>query len=167
MNGSSLFGLPVLIPLILLQSALFAYIPIAGTQVQVVIVLVLAVALWRNSAEATIWAFTAGLLIDLNSIAPFGSSALALIVAVMVINPFRANLLYNRVILPFLLAAGAMVLFQMTYLLVLKLGNRPINADIITLLPATVLVHALLALPCYWLLRATNRLSRKPYQINL
>lgn len=167
MSGSSLFGLPVLIALILLQSTLFAYVPIAGVPVQAAVVLVLAIALWRESAESVIWAFTAGLLIDLNSIAPFGSSALALMIAIVVISPFRANLLYNRVILPFLLAVGAMVLFQLIYFLLLRLSNRPINGHVLAQLPTIVLVHALLAVPLYWLLRATNRLSRQPYQINL
>ncbi len=162
-----LLAIPVLLPLVLLQSALFSYVRVGGVIVQVAVVVVLAVALWRSSAETIVWAIVAGLLLDLTSIAPLGSSALALILAVLAIAPFRDNLTYNRVLLPLLLAAGAMLVYQLSYLLLLRISGIPANAAWVSELPTRIIVHAMLALPLYWLLRATGFTTRRTPQINL
>ncbi len=166
-NFAPLLALPVLLPLVLLQSALFSYVRVAGVTVQVAVVVVLAVALWRSSAETIIWAVIAGLLIDLGSIAPIGSSALALTFAVLAIAPFRANLNYNRVILPFLLGIVAMIVYELSYMLLLRMVGTATNSAWVAQLPTRVLVHSVLALPLYWLLRATGAVNRRTPQINL
>ena len=167
MNLGPLLALPVLLPLVLLQSTYFSYIPIAGVAVQMAVVVTLAFALWRDSAESAVWAFVAGLLIDLTSIAPLGSTAFALTIAVLIINPFRNSLNYSRVFLPLVLSAACYLIFQLVSLAIYRFTGYPVGADTIAMLPASVIVHALLVTPIFWLLGAIGSMQRRPNQINL
>lgn len=167
LNLAPLLALPVLFPLVVLQGTVFAYVPIGGVVVQAAIVVTLVVALWRDSAESIIWAFVAGLLIDLNSIAPLGSTAIALIVAVIAIAPFRNNLAYNRVLLPLLLTGGMLFIFQLTTIITFRLSGSPTNADWVTLMPNRILIHTLIIVPIYWIVRSMTAVSRPTSEINL
>lgn len=164
---SAVLAIPVLLLLVLLQSSLFSYLQIGGVTVQVAVLVTIAVALWRSSAEAVTWAFIAGILIDLNSIGPLGGSAFALILAVLVITPFRVTLAYNRVLLPLLLAGACTLVFLLASLIIFRIAGTPPLDDYSSQIPARVIVHALIIVPLYWMLRATNIFSRQPEQINL
>ena len=167
MTWGPLLALPVLLPLVLLQGTYFSYYPVSGVIVQVAVVATLAYALWASSAETIVWAFTAGFLIDLLSIAPLGSTSLALILAVLAIAPFRANLAYSRVILPIILTTAAMLIFQLANVVILQLFNIQLGNNTVAVIPTATIVHVLLVVPIYWLLRAFSSMSSQPQEINL
>lgn len=162
-----LLALPVLLPLVLLQGTLFSYLVVGGVVVQMAVVVVIAVGLWRDSAESLIWAVIAGLLLDINSMAPLGSSAIALMLAMLAIAPFRSNLAYNRVVLPILLAAIAMLVYLLASLIIYRVSGIPTIQEWVGRFPARIAVHALIAVPLYWLLQIGNLFNRRPSQINL
>ena len=160
-------SIPVMAVLLVLQSAFFSYATVLGTPVQIMVVVVLAWAMWRGSAEGSVWAFFAGLFIDYGSISPMGISSAALILAVVTISPFFPNLPYNRLTLPILLAGVAMITFQLTTLLLLRLTGYPINANLLGLIPVTTVLHALVTLPVFWFVSSFRRYTRRERTIDL
>jgi len=72
----------------------------------------------------------------------------------------------NRTIIPMLLAAIATVIQQLLYAIFLSLFGYSIVTMISTSLLPTVLLHAFLILPIYWLLYLVQRTVRpKPVEI--
>ena len=154
------FALPVAIILAMLQAVFFSYVPVLGVTIQVLPAFVIAWALLRGrgSADTVIFAFCAGILVDLLSIGPLGLTAISLMIAVVALFPIQANVETSRVILPIMLAGVAMLTFLLANLLMLQLGNYDISWNTIRIIPQTVIVHALFILPVYWLVTFISRL---------
>lgn len=69
----------------LVQATLGARLTLLGAHVDLVLLLVVAWAIWRELDEAVLWGLLGGALVDLFSVAPFGTTVLTLgVVAVMV-----------------------------------------------------------------------------------
>ncbi|MGB1250889.1 MAG: rod shape-determining protein MreD [Candidatus Promineifilaceae bacterium] len=160
-------SIPVMAFLVVFQSAFLSYATVGGTPIQVIPVVVIAWAMWRGSAEGAVWAFVAGLFLDYASIGPFGVSSVALIVAVVAISPLFPNLAYNRLTLPFILAGGAMLIFQLTSLLLLRFAGYPIVAQYWREIPLATTLNALVTIPFFWLFTSFSRYTRRERAINL
>ena len=167
MSFMPFLSIPVMALLVVFQSAFLSYAHIAGAPIQIMVVVVLAWAMWRGSAEGAVWAFFAGLFIDYASIGPFGISSLALILAVVAISPLFPNLAYNRLTLPFLLAGVAMLIFQLTSLLLLRIAGYPIVAHYWQQMPIAIILNALVTVPVFWLLSSFTRYTRRERTIKL
>jgi rod shape-determining protein MreD len=152
--------IPILLILSLLQGTFFAYIPIGDIYLQATVAFVIAWGLWAEPVESLTVAFVAGLLIDLLSAAPIGSSSIGLMLGLLAIQPFRILLRNSRLVLPIVLAIGAMLTFRLAALLFQRIAGYPTSAEMWRNLPATVILHALVALPQYWLLRIISASSR-------
>lgn len=161
--------IPIIFILLLLQSTFFAYLPIGGVYLQATVAFVIAWGLWAEPVESLTVAFIAGLLIDLLSVAPMGSSSIGLMVGLIVIQPFRVLLQNSRLVFPIILALGAMLTFRLATLLFQRLAGYPTPATTWQALPATIILHALVALPQYWFLRIISASTRRSTsrQINL
>ncbi len=151
----------LLLLLVILQSTLFGYLPIGGVIVQVAVTVVWAAALWRGSSDTLALAFVCGLLIDLGSIAPFGSSAIALTVGVVVIGQLRASLIYSRFVMPLLLAGLAQLTFLLVSVAIYRLFGYAVSANYLAQLPTMVIVYALITVLLYWLLQLFDNSRRK------
>ncbi len=159
--------IPIILILLLFQSTFFAYLPIGGVYLQATISFVIAWGLWAEVVESLTVAFIAGLLIDLLSTAPMGSSSIGLMAGLLAIQPFRVLLRNSRLVFPIILALGAMLMFRLATLLFQRIAGYPTSAELWRTLSATIILHALVALPLYWLLRLVSAGSRPSRQINL
>ena len=80
-------AIPLMAVLAILQTAVLPRFPIAGLEPQLVFLVALAWGLLRGLEEGLVWAFIAGLWLDLFSMTPLGLSSLAFMAAVAVARP--------------------------------------------------------------------------------
>lgn len=166
-DGVLLITFPIMVVLIVVQATFFAYSNILGTTLQIVPIFLFAWAIWRGSAETIIVAFVAGFLIDLLSSTPMGANAIALMLGTLVIAPIRDTLPTSRFLLPAIMASLAMLTFLLANTLLLRLTGYPINLQSVGNIPQIVILHAIVTLPVYWLLRGSRRLWQRQPKIEL
>lgn len=162
MSRSVYVAVGLLVVLAIGQATIFSRFPLFGIVPQFALVVAICWALLRGPYEGLIWAFIASLFLDLFSIGPLGSTALPLMIAVLVITQVRQIIPENPYALPPLLVGLAMVVYMVLYTLLLQVTRPGVGWQWLQQLPATVLLHAILTLPVYWLLRVLARLLYPP-----
>lgn len=158
MNRSVALGLALMITLTVLQATLFARFPILDVPLQPALVVVLVWGLLRGPYEGLLWAFMAGVLLDIFSITPTGATALSLMAATLLIIYVQHVLPENRYLFPVLLTGLGLTAHLLLYTGLLWAARFGFNDRALTLLPVATLIHALLAIPIYWLLYYADRL---------
>ena len=113
--------IPLMVVLTILQSTLLPQIPILGVVPQLWLLASIAWALLRGWQEGIIWAFIAGLLVDLFSVGPMGVTSLALMAAVGVVVLLQRSLPEYRVVIPVILTVIGTLVFWLVYLLLLRI----------------------------------------------
>lgn len=144
-------------------SALFSnFTPILGGsrgQLSLVMLLVICWSLRSSLADAFVWALVGGIMLDLLSILPIGTSSAALVMIVFVVNGVGRQLLRLRILILLTITAFATV-FMTAYTLIalVLLGN---SYDISTLarfmLLPTMIYNLVSVLPIYALVRIAQR----------
>jgi rod shape-determining protein MreD len=149
-----------MIVLAILQASVLPSFPIFGVVPQLPLLIALSRGLLRGVNEGVLWAFLAGICLDLLSTAPMGATSLAFMGATLSITWIARALPANRLVLPVVFAALATLISLFLYFLVLRLLGQQTDTGIVSdLLPVT-LVHAGLILPVYWLMYAIEQTSR-------
>lgn len=105
------FGL-ILILIAFAQATIFPAINVLGIGPNLVLVLVLVWAGLRGAPEALLWIFPLGLLLDMLTLAPLGSTGLALIPVALIGGLAQRRLFRSGVILPMLAVVGATLAYQ-------------------------------------------------------
>ena len=153
-------AVPVMALLAILQSSVLTRFPILGVVPQLLFLVALVWGIVRGIEEGIIWAFIAGLFVDLFSIAPLGVSSLAFMAGV------GAPLLLQRVLPPrrlpvamFMAALGTSV-YLTVYAVILQLLGFGISLGGLTELLPLLVVHAILVLPIYLLMDSLLRTLR-------
>ncbi len=131
------FVIPFLLLIAILQSTLAPRLSVGEGRPDLMLLVIVAWSLRRGMTEGIVWAFCGGLLMDLFSGAPMGTSALALIGVAWVTGLVRDSMVRSRAALPWVMAALATLIYYGLVLLVLSLTGRPVD------LRATMLHHAL------------------------
>ncbi len=163
----SLYGLiPMALLLTVLQATFLARVPVFGLIIQPAPLLAIAWAILRGPYEGLVWAFIAGLALDLFSVGPTGGMALALMAAVLPLAYLQQTLPENPYVMPLLLTALGYAIYLVIYLLIVALAQRGLRADLLLNLPVVVLLHTLLGIPIYWSLRWLSRILY-PRQIEM
>jgi rod shape-determining protein MreD len=144
--------------LAVLQATLLARLPLLGVVLQPALLVAITWSLLRGLYEGLVVAFIFGLALDLFSVGPTGSMALALMLAIVPLAYLNQTLPENPYVMPVLLTALGMALFLVVYTLIVALAQRGFRANVLTALPLTVLLHTLLGMPIYWSLRWLSRL---------
>ena len=101
-----------------------------------------------------IWAFIAGLWMDVFSIGPMGLTAFVYLVAVTAVIIITNAFPISRVIMPVLMAGVATVIAVLLTLLILRILGIITNFQSLTFLPTLVLVNSIAILPIYWFIYA-------------
>lgn len=131
--------------------------------------LLLVIASWSVLAgleNGMVWALGGGLVLDAFSGGPFGAATVALVVASAVVTLAETNLQRDSIWLPLITGLLATVLYQVTYLLLLRMFGHPAPT-----LPG--LVHVVLpslainGLAIYPVFAATRWLHRRVVQERL
>jgi rod shape-determining protein MreD len=160
MSSSIYVALPAMILLAIAQTAILPRFPIFGVVPQLPFLIALARGLLRGPNEGALWAFVAGICLDLFSVGPIGATALAYMVAILAATWSARVLPPNRYLMPILLAGVATLLSLLLYLLLLLLlGRTSSSLEVETLIPLA-LMHGGLILPFYWLMFALERIIR-------
>jgi rod shape-determining protein MreD len=146
--------------LALLQAAVMPYLQVAGIVSQPLLLIALAWGQLRGINEGVLWAFIAGICLDLFSVGPLGATALAFVAAVMTVVWGSRLLPQGRVFIPILHAALATLIYLVTYTVYLRLLGYQAGGLAAATLPTVILVHAGLYLPVYWLMYAIDQIVR-------
>jgi rod shape-determining protein MreD len=156
-------AVPLMAVLALLQSAILSRLPLGGLQILLLFVIVHA--MLEGLQEGLLWAFVAGIFLDLLSLSPVGGSSLAYMSTVMAVVLVQRNLPQSPLVLPLLLAPLGTAVYFFVYLTILTLLGHPVNWQATGVTPV-VLVHTILVLPLYWSMVSLHRLL-KPRRVEI
>lgn len=157
MNSSIYVAIPVMVILTVLQTAVLPHLTILGLSPQLPFLVALSWALVRGPEEGVIWAFIAGLFLDMFSLTPLGVTSLAYMIGILAVIWIVRALPTSRVILPVVLALLATLVYLAVFVLIMQLLGRPINLTSAASLQPLALLHAALILPVYWILYGIDR----------
>lgn len=152
MNTSIYIAIPIMILLAVLQTAVLPLFPVFGFVLQLPVLAALAWGLLRGPQEGAGWGFVGGLCLDLFSAAPFGSSAIALVIATGIISIVQMNLPTSRFVAPIILGGFGSLIFLYVYTFVVRLAGQPFSWSVMTIFQGQALLQAFLMVPVYWLL---------------
>lgn len=158
-------SLPVLALAAALQSTLIPQLRIADGQPDLVLLLVLSWSFRARLEEGLTWAFIGGLLQDLLSLTPLGTSSLTLIVISYSAHTIGQQLYsLNPLAIIILGMFSTLAKYSVSVLLFVLIGLRPdLLSSIRYVLMPTLLYNLLLLLPIYGLVRFIQvRLVRNP-----
>jgi len=152
MKSSVYIAIPLFLLLAVVQTAVLPYFPLFGAVVQIPLLIVISWTLLHGMEEGLIWAFVAGLCVDLFSIGPFGATALAYITAVLVISGLHSILPSGRFFSPIVYAACGTVIYLLVYLPFIRLLGYGTSFGSVSDLVNLILLNAGFMLPIYWII---------------
>lgn len=165
-GGSTILSLYVTIPLLTLialgQDVLLTRLDVLGGRVDLVFLSVVAWGMLRGSAEAIIWGFFGGLVLDLFSGGPMGAITLALMIVA-----FLAGRRWGRELSPTflrvaLIALGLCFVYHVLLLTLLAVSGRTMAwaYGLTRVAVPSAVVNGLLAPPVYYALSLLDRRTR-------
>jgi len=146
----------------LVQVTLLSQVSLLGAQPDLVLLAIVAWGLLRGSAEAMVWAFFGGLLLDLFSGGPLGAMTLALLVAAFVAGRRWGRELGSSFLQLILLALGLCFAYHVLLLLILSWTGLSVDwaHNLSHVAAPSALLNAVLApvvyQPLTWLDRRTR-----------
>jgi len=144
-------SLPILIIAAVLQSTVIPEIRIGGGGPDIILMLVLSWTLLAGLEEGLVWAMVGGILQDIISGIPTGTTALALVVVVFLVNLVLGTIGRNNLVFPLFVAIIGTLLYELVLSLVLAVLGHTISPSYILIyvtLP-TVAFHFILILPIF------------------
>ncbi len=152
-------ALPILIVLASLQSSVIPHFRTFSGQPDLVLLLILVWAIHAPLEEALFWAFAGGLMQDLLSITPLGTSVITPVVIIFAIHALRGQVYRTNLLFAIGFVMAGLLLKQGVIFIVLHLiGNGYDVLDIAryVALPE-VFLTLLLLLPVYFIVRLIQR----------
>ncbi len=119
-------GLPLLLLAAVFDATLMTLFRLWGGAPNLVLMIVISWALVTELEEALPWAVIGGIMRDLLSAAPTGSSALALVLIVVVVDTYLPKASWRNVPLPLLVIGIATVAYDMMLFAILVVAGRPV-----------------------------------------
>lgn len=150
---------PLLALIVALQSSVIPQVRVAGVQPDLVFLIVV---LWSANAEleeGVFWAFVGGIMQDLLSITPIGTSTIAMLGAVFAVNLISRQLYRVNLILVMGIITIGTVVYHFVIQFVLTLNGLGLSFfEILTQIVAPTLVYNLvLVIPIYVFLRRIQK----------
>ena len=116
-------AIPLMAVLAIIQTAILPRFPIAGVEPQLLFLVALAWGLLRGLDEGLVWAFIAGIWVDLFSLTPVGLSSLAFMAGVAAPILLQPMLPPRRLPVTALLAALGTLIYLLLYVIALGLAQ--------------------------------------------
>lgn len=160
MSNSFYLAIPFMGLVAILQTAVLPHFPLAGVTPQLLFLMALAWGLLRGLQEGLIWAFLAGIWVDLFSMAPVGVSSIAFMAGVGVAVALQQILPPRRLLSAILLAAVGTFVYLAIYILALRIFGHSISINGLIELMPILLIHVILMAPIYLLLQTFLRAFR-------
>jgi rod shape-determining protein MreD len=159
--GNSLYiAIPVMGLLAVIQTAILPRFPVAGVAPQLLFLVALAWGLLRGLREGLVWAFIAGIWVDLFSVAPVGVSSLAFMTALVATIPLQQILPPRRLLSAILLAGLGTLIYLIVYLAALRVFGHSLSLAGLTELLPIILLNLILIAPIYLILQMILRAFR-------
>ncbi len=156
--GNHLYlAIPVMAVLAVLHTSVLSRFPIFGVVPQIMFLVALAWAIVRGVEEGLVWAFIAGLVVDLFSLAPMGISSLAFMAGVGAPLLLRPILPPRRLPVAMLMAALGTLVYLAVYAAGLRVFGFGVSGVGLAQLLPLVGLHAVLILPIYLLVETLLR----------
>jgi rod shape-determining protein MreD len=157
----------IVIPLLLLaavaQTSLLPAMGFVAVRPDLVLQVVVVWAVMRGVREALPWAFAGGVLLDIMSGAPFGTSALALVLVAFCASVGQMSVFRSHLLLPLLAVFWSSVLYGIIFLFLLRTHQYPVPW--LATLGEIVIPNAVLNTVCtpltYALLHQLERRTRR------
>lgn len=155
----SYISLPILALAAALQASIVPQFSILGGRPDLVFLLVISWALNAPLGQAVVWAFVGGILQDLLSAAPTGTSVIGLLVIVFALDAFRQQV-YRVGIVTIMWVVLAGTLFQQAIVTIILLASGfdvPVASNIGYVVLPTVFYNFLLVFPVYFVTRRIQK----------
>lgn len=153
---------------VVLQSTVVPEIRIAGGGPDLILMLVLSWTLLADTTEGIAWAMVGGILQDIISGVPTGTTALALVIVAFLVSIVPGVVTSNNLIIPPVAAAGGTVIFHLVIVAVLAVLGRPVpfgyTLTFVTF--PSVLFNAILMLPIFRVIGFVYNISQ-PRRVTL
>ncbi|PIE80428.1 MAG: rod shape-determining protein MreD [Chloroflexi bacterium] len=160
MKSSVYAAIPLFLLLAIGQTAVLPYFTLFGTVVQLPLLIVISWTLLRGVEEGLLWAFVAGLSIDLFSIGPLGATALAYITAVLALSALISLLPSSQFFLPIIYAVLGTLVYLIIYTIFITILGYGTTTGTITSYTTLILLNAGFMLPVFWLITRIDRALR-------
>jgi rod shape-determining protein MreD len=153
----------LLISVALIQSAVMPHLTLWGVKPDLMLLVVISWSLLRGAREGIVWGFIGGLCLDLLSGAPFGLSALALLIVSFFSGLGEATVFRTYIMLPLATVFVASLIYDLIFLLALRTLGWSVawlDSFIRLVLPASllnVLLTPLVYPTMRWLHRKTGQ----------
>ncbi|MBI5671384.1 MAG: rod shape-determining protein MreD [Chloroflexi bacterium] len=156
----SYISLPILALAAALQASIVPQFSILGGRPDLVFLLVISWALNAPLAQGVVWAFVGGIMQDLLSAAPTGTSVIGLVVIVFALDAFRQQVYrVGFVTIMWVVLAGTLLQQAIVTIVLLVSGfDVPIISNIGYVVLPTVFYNFLLVFPVYFV---TRRLQKR------
>ncbi|MBN1964744.1 MAG: rod shape-determining protein MreD [Anaerolineae bacterium] len=160
-------SIPVLAVAVIIQSTVMPEIRLGGAMPDLVYLLVLAWSLLAGFERGVTWALVGGVLQDLVSSLPLGTTALSLVLLTFVLSLLVGQVNPRNLIYPAVIAAGGTVVLHGVTLLVLGIAGQALPfLDTLTYVTLPSLVYNLIVMiPLYRVLGGFY-LSSRPRRIS-
>jgi rod shape-determining protein MreD len=159
---TALWLLPILS---LLQSSVAGHFALRGILPGIVLICVVDWGILRGPDEGMLWAFMAGLCLDVFSGWPPGTNTVALVLVASLVSLGEGTFIRTHALLPPATVFGATILFYCIALFILESTSHPVvwnDALRETVLPIAI-YNAILNIPGFWLVqRLENRVYPSP-----
>jgi rod shape-determining protein MreD len=156
---SAFLSIPILAIAAALQASFVPQVRLLGGGPDLVLLLVLSWSINSSLREAVTWAFVGGIMLDLLSYNPTGTSSAGLLIIVFAISGLGQRVHHIGFMMIIGLVLFGTLLQQITIMLILALTGYPI--DLITGLTyvaaPTILYDLILIWPIYWFVRRTQK----------
>jgi rod shape-determining protein MreD len=166
MSQSIYVAIPVMLFFAVLQTAVLPFFPILGLTPQLAFLIALAWALLRGIDEGILWAFVAGIMLDLFSMVPMGVTSLSYMAALFSVIWIQEAFPTSRFFLPIILATLSTLVFIIAYGVLLQILGYFADLTAVSSLPPLALLHGGLILPVYWIMYSIDKVVR-PRRVQL
>lgn len=152
-------SIPILALAAVVQATFVPQIRLLGGGPDLVFLIVLAWSINIRLDGGVTWAFVGGILQDLFSAAPTGTSAVGLIMVVFAVNQLARQVQRVGIVLLLGLALAGTLFHQLTMILLLGLLGFRVDliGDLSDVVLPTMLYNLILILPVYWIMRRIQR----------
>ncbi|MDI3339199.1 MAG: rod shape-determining protein MreD [Sphaerobacter sp.] len=155
-----LFFALVLTSMAYAQTTVFPAINVLGIGPNLILVLVLVWSGLRGAPEGLLWVFPLGLLLDLLTLNPLGSSGLALVPVALIGGLARRRLFHSGLIIPLVAVVAATLAHQLVSLVVALLAGTsyPLLVSV-RLALLTALLNVVVVPPLYLVVVLLDRMG--------
>lgn len=166
MSNSIYIAIPLMALLSIVQSAILPRVPVLGVVPQLLFLVALAWGLLRGLEQGLIWAFVAGIFVDLFSLTPLGLSSLAFMAAVTPAILLQNVLPPRRLLVAALMAMLSTIIYLLVYFIALRFFQLGMSIDALLEMLPLALLHGILIVPIYALMQSAIKMAQ-PRRVEL